>query len=492
MTLIFLQHQWKSFWRSKNTGKSVAIRILMAIIILYFFLNMLVVSFFLDDILKKTFPSANVIGTFYSFLLYYFLIDLFNRFQMQELPTLSVKPYLNLPVRRNQIVNYLSFVSLGSLFNLAPFVLTLPFLIKVVSKQQGVAAISGVIATILGLTIFNHFFSLWIKRKVNLNAWWMLGFLGTLSIVACLDYYFKIISVSNFSSGIFYFIAGKPLYSFLVVLFGLAMFFINYGYLKSNLYLDELHAASETRKSSTEIPFLNRFGKPGDLAANELKLILRNKRPKSTLITSSLFMFYGLILYVNNPFGEGFGPIIYTSLFTSGVILIMYGQFMYSWQSAHFDGLLSQKISVKDFFRAKFLLLAIFTTVAFFLTIPYAYFGWHILTIQFVLYLWNLGVNILIVLLFANKNFKYIDLSKSASFNWEGIGATQWLLGIPLTLCPYVIYLPCLWLGYPMVGIVLIALTGVSFIITREYWITILVSNFNKNKYKIAEGFRNK
>jgi hypothetical protein len=96
------------------------------------------------------------------------------------------------------------------------------------------------------------------------------------------------------------------------------------------------------------------------------------------------------------------------------------------------------------------------------------------------------------VLLFANKNFKYIDLSKSASFNWEGIGATQWLLGIPLTLCPYVIYLPCLWLGYPMVGIVLIALTGISFIITREYWITILVSNFNKNKYKIAEGFRNK
>lgn len=455
-------------------------------------MNMLVLSFFIDDIIKKSFPSLNVVNTFYSFLLYYFLVDLFNRFQLQELPTLSVKPYLNLPVRRNQIVNYLSFVSLGTLFNLAPFILTLPFLLKAVAKQQGLPAFSGVITAILGLTIFNHFFSLWIKRKVNLNAWWMLGLLGTLAIIAGLDFYFKIISISSFSSGFFYFIAGKPLYAFLVILFGLAMFFINHDYLKNNLYLDELHAASETRKASTEIPFLNRFGKPGDLAANELKLILRNKRPKSTLIMSSLFMFYALVFYVNNPFGEGFGPIIYMSMFTSGVFLIMYGQFMYSWQSAHLDGLLSLKINTKDFFRAKFLLLTLFTTAAFFLTTPYVYFGWHILIIQLVLYVWNLGVNTLIVLFFANKNFKYIDLSKSASFNWEGIGATQWLLGIPLTLCPYIVYLPCMWLGYPKIGIVLIALVGISFILTREYWINILVGNFNKNRYKIAEGFRNK
>jgi hypothetical protein len=492
MTLTFLQHQWKSFWRSKNTGKSVAVRILMGILILYFLMNMLVLSFFIDDIIKKTFPAANVINTFYSFLLYYYLIDLFNRFQLQELPTLSVKPYLNLPVRRNQIVNYLSFVSLGSLFNLAPFILTLPFLVKVVAKQQGSLAFLGVLTAILGLTIFNHFFSLWIKRKVNLNAWWMLGFLGTLAIISGLDYYFKIISISTFSANLFHAISQNSAYSLILLFIGFGMFFINHSYLKSNLYLDELHDATAEKKSSTEIPFLNRFGSLGDLVANELKLIFRNKRPKSALIMSFMFMFYGLIFYKKPIFGNGYGAAIFCGMFMTGIFIINYGQFLFSWQSAHFDGILAHKMHAKNFFKAKFLLFTLFSTLAFLLTIPYVYFGFKILLIQFIMYLWNLGVNTLIVLYFANKNYKRIDLSKSASFNWEGVGATQWLLSIPLLLSPYVLYLPLMWLGYPQIGLGLIALTGIGFIITREYWLNMLVAEFNGSKYKIAEGFRNK
>src|SRR5690606_33265075 len=99
MILNFLSHQIKSFWRSKNTGRSIAIRIVMGILILCFILNILVVAFFLDEILKKTFPDANLIHSFNGFILYYFLIDLLMRFQLQELPTLSVKPYLHLPVK---------------------------------------------------------------------------------------------------------------------------------------------------------------------------------------------------------------------------------------------------------------------------------------------------------------------------------------------------------------------------------------------------------
>ena len=490
MTLTFLQHQWKSFWRSKNTGKSVAIRIIIGILIFYFFVNLVVLALFLDGILAQAFPSADVKSTFYSFLLYYFVMDLFMRFQMQELPTLSIKPYLHLPVRRNQIINYLSVISLGTLFNFAPFILTLPFLFKIVAKQQGIPAMLGVLTTIFGLTIFNHFFSLWIKRKVNLNAWWMLAFLGTMSLLLSLDYYFKIVSISITSSKLFTAIGVNPILSLVFVFVGFLMFFINHQYLKSNLYLDELHAATEVKKSSTEIPFLNRFGKQGDLAANELKLIFRNKRPRSALMMSLFFMFYGLIFYKNNPFGEGLTAFIFIGMFMTGIFIIHYGQFMFSWQSSHFDGLLSHKMELKDFFKAKILLFTLFTTVAFVLTIPYVYFGWTVLITQFVMYLWNLGVNTLIVLYFANNNVRRIDLSKSASFNWEGIGATQWLLSIPFTLCPYIIYLPLYWLGYPKVGILLIALIGISFILTREYWINILIRNFNKNRYKIAEGFR--
>ena len=76
MTLTFIIHQSKAFWRSKNTGKSIAMRIVMGILVLYLLLNVLVVAFFIDRILEKTYPNQEIIPSFNSLLMYYFLIDL--------------------------------------------------------------------------------------------------------------------------------------------------------------------------------------------------------------------------------------------------------------------------------------------------------------------------------------------------------------------------------------------------------------------------------
>ena len=491
MTRTLIHHQWKAFWRSKNSGKSITIRVIMALLILYLFANLLLVSFFLDKILLSVFPNADVITAFASCLLYYFLLDVLTRFQMQELPTLSVKPYLNLDIKRRQIINYLSFISLASGFNLAPFILTLPFLIKIVLPQHGFQIFAGLLIAILGFTIFNHFFSLWLKRKVNLNAWWMLAFLGVIGMLVFLDFYLHLISFSTISTFIFKGIIARPLLAVLPVLLGVAMYFINYFFLKSNLYLDELHSAAVSNKSFSDFPFLNRFGKLGDLVTNELKLILRNKRPKSAIMMSFFFLFYGLLFYSNPKLGSGYGAAIFCGMFMTGIFIINYGQFMFSWQSSHFDGILSSRISIDDFFKSKFLLFTIFSTINLILTIPYAYFGWKIILIHFIMYLWNLGVNSLLVLYFANRNYKRIDLTKSASFNWEGVGASQWILSIPLLISPFVIFYPLQWLGYPDAGLAVIGLTGMTFIVTRQFWVNKLVGIFNEKRYTIAEGFRN-
>lgn len=491
MTLTFLLHQSKAFWRSKNTGKSVIVRVVMGILILYLLLNVLIVAFFLDRILKKTYPGQDILNSFNSFILYYFLMDLMMRFQLQELPTLSVRPYLHLKIKKNQIVNYLSLTSLGTAFNLTPLLLTIPFLIKVVQPTYSVFQFWALLLSIIGLTLSNHFFSLWIKRKVNLNAIWMFIFLGTLLLLVSLDFYFKLFSISSLSANLFNAVIAKPLYSLLFLLLALLIYLLNYNYLKSNLYLEELHTRDNSHKSSTEIPYLNRFGKAGDLVANELKLILRNKRPRSVIMMSLLFMFYGLIFYTNPQF-IGYPRIIFCGMFMTGVFIINYGQFMFSWQSAHFDGILVSKVSSYDFFKSKFLLFTLFSSVSFLLTIPYVYFGWDILIVHFIMFVWNLGVNTLLVLYFANRNYRRIDLSKGATFNWEGVGASQWILIIPLLLAPFIIYLPFSLLGYPEVGLALIGLIGLIFIISREFWLKKLVNVFQEKRYLIAEGFRNK
>ncbi|HEY0897344.1 MAG TPA: DUF5687 family protein [Sphingobacteriaceae bacterium] len=491
MTLTFFRHQWKAFWRSQNTGKAVAARIIMGILVLYMLLNLLALSFFLDQFIGKVFPGKDVITVFNGYLIYYFLMDLLMRFQFQELPTLTVKPYLHLPVRRNQIVSHLSRTSLWSAFNWFSLALFLPFLLNVVRPEQGADAAAGMSFSVIGLTLFNNFFILWLKRKVNLNAWYSLGFFLVLGLTAVQDIYWNLVSLSGLSAQLFASVSATPLLAAVPVMLAATMYLINHAFLRRNLYLDEL--SSERREATTlnEIPFLSRFGNTGTLVTNEIKLILRNKRPRSAFLMSFIFTAYGLIFYRNQDWSSGYGTFMFCGMFMTGIFIINYGQFMFSWQSSHFDGILTSRSDFHDFFRSKILLFAMISTVNFLLTIPYVFLGWQILMVHFIMYLWNIGINTLIVLYFANRNYKRIDLSKGAAFNWEGVGATQWILGIPLFVSPYIIYLPFSLAGYPAAALFLMAFTALGFILTREFWLNKLVADFQKNRYKIAEGFRN-
>jgi hypothetical protein len=491
MTLTFFQHQWKAFWRSKNTGKGIAVRIILGLFVLYFLINLSVLSFFMDKLIAKAYPGKDIIGVFNGYLIYYFLMDLFMRFQLQELPTLLVRPYLHLRVRRNQIVNHLTYSSLWSAFNLSSVLLFVPFVVKTIWPVYGPVACTGMLFSLAALTLFNHFFSMWLKRNVNLNAWYSLGFFLVLGLIIVQDVYWNLVPLSGLSSQIFSSVLAKPWLAGIPAILAVTMCQINYTFLRKNLYLEDLTSSRSPVKTVSEIPFLGRFGRTGDLVASEIKLILRNKRPRSAFLLSFIFVAYGLIFYRNLSDPPGYGTYIFCGMFMTGIFIINYGQFMFSWQSGHFDGILASRIDINDFFRSKMLLFTLVATVNFLLTIPYVLFGWEILAVHFVMYLWNLGISTLIVLYFANQNYKRIDLTRGSAFNWEGVGATQWILGIPLFICPYVIFLPFSLAGYPEPALVVMAFTACAFILTRDFWLKKLVSQFRENRYKIAEGFRN-
>jgi hypothetical protein len=491
MITTFLQHELKSFWRSRNTGKNLAVKIIMGILILYLLLCALSLGFFMDELLNKLFPKQDLIVSFSGILLVYFMFEFISRTQLQELPTLKVQPYLQLPVRRNSLVQYLAITSIFSAFNLIPILLFMPFIAKIIAVRAGGGVALGFVVAILGLMIFNNYLALYIKRKASVNGWILVGITGLLAFICLGDYVWHLYSIRDLSYHFFGRLFIYPVLALVPVLLAVGMYYINFLYLKDNLYLEEL-SKKAAKKSSTEYPFLDRFGTVGDLVANEIKLIIRNKRPNSAIKVSCMFLFYGLLFYPKPAFQHTDYPVIAIGMLMSGIFIINFGQFMFSWQGAHFDGLLVSKMNFSEFLKAKYLLFTIVSTTTFILTTPYAYFGWRILLIQSVMYLWNIGVSTTIILYAANYNSKRIDLSKGASFNWEGTGATQWLLAFPLFLPPILIYLLCKSLGSANLGLVVLAAIGLAFLITRNFWIGILKNNFYKQKYTIAEGFRNK
>ncbi|WP_129715348.1 DUF5687 family protein [Pedobacter sp. SYP-B3415] len=489
MLTTFLTHQWKSFWRSRNRGGSIAAQVVLGFFMLYFMLIAIAIGLFMPQFIGKLFPGQDVFVVFTGLLLYNFVLDFAARLQLQDLPTLSIVPYLHLNIRKQQIVNFLNLRALFTVFNLYPFLLFGPFTLYRISQAYGTTAGVMMFVAVISLSLFNNYLVLYVKRKSIGNAFIAILVVAVLAVFGLLEY-LHIISILGFSSAIFMPVMKQPLLALIFPVMALIVFLINSAYLRANLYTEEL-STREEKKASTDYAFLNRFGRVGELAALELKLILRHKRSKNSLTMGALFLFYGFLFYKQEHLAkDSFGMMLFAAVFMTGISIITYGQFMYAWQSAHFDGLLANKVDFKNFIRAKFLLFTIASTLVTLLSSFYGFLSWKLLLLHLAAYLYNVGFGTVIVLYFANFNFKRLDLSKGASFNWQGVGATQWILGLPFLLLPLVIYIPFGLADKPYIGLIALGLFGLITWLMRPFWINMLTKKFEKQRYKLAEGFR--
>ncbi|MGM9476760.1 DUF5687 family protein [Pedobacter sp. GSP4] len=489
MLNTFLSHQWKSFWRSRNRGSSIAGQIVLGFFMLYFLALALGAGFGMSVFLPKIFPNQDVIKSFNGIILYYFAFDFIMRLQFQELPTLSIIPYLHLRIQRSKIIKFLNVKALFSAFNLWPFFIFLPFCFIKIAPTYGALTTLMYIVSIFSIMVFNNYLVLYIKRKSITNVLYTFFGLVVIATFAALEYY-KVISIMAGSDAVFRAIAKQPLYGFIFTIAAFAIFYFNSSFLRKNLYVEELSTKQE-KKGSTDYAFLNRFGKVGELAALELKLILRHKRPRSSVILGFFFLFYGFIFYKEQAIArDAFGQMMFGAIFMTGISIIIYGQFMFAWQSAHFDGILANKIDFKDFIRAKFLLFTIGCTIITLLASFYGFLSPKLLLLHIAAYLYNIGFGTVVVLYLATLNYKRLDITKAASFNYQGTGATQWLLMFPYALTPILIYLPFGIMDKPYWGLLVVSVFGLSMLLLRGFWVNYIAKRFEKQRYKIAEGFR--
>ncbi|MDQ3683254.1 MAG: DUF5687 family protein, partial [Bacteroidota bacterium] len=441
MTYILLHHQWKAFWRSRSAGRDVAVQIFMGLIILYLLGVAIFIGIFLQSILNEAFPEQDVVTVFCGYILYYFFLDIIFRFMWQDLPTLTVQPYLVQNIERRQLIQFLNLRSLFSFFTLLPLFLFVPFALSVINRQYGSVVSLAFIVTIISLILFNHFLILFIKRKTILSHWWLVGFFVIVLLLIAGDY-FQIFSVRNLSASIFKQLLKTPLLCVMAIIIAVVAFYNNSRFLQNNLYLEDL-VKSPGHKASAEYHWLKRFGNVGDLIAVDLKLIFRNKRPRSLLLFSCIFLFYGFIFYKPISFeNNDFGLLLLGGIFVTGMFMANYGQFFFAWQSRHFDGLMASNVNIKTYLKSKFILLTGFCTAALMLSLFYGFINWKIIPIQIAAYFFNIGIHSVIAAYIGTYNYKGLDLSKGASFNYQGMGATQWLYALIIMLVGFLVYLP--------------------------------------------------
>jgi hypothetical protein len=484
-----LSQIWKQEFRSPVWAKNLLANIFLGFAALMMLSYVLILGAAMNSLVGKFFPDENPIVFINGLIIYYFLFEFFIRFFLQNVPILQIQPYLHLPIKKSKIIHFMLRKSILSVFNLLVVLLFLPFTFIKIGAEYGALTAFGWIGVLFALSMSNHFLTMYLKKKLNDVPNLFIGLLAFFAGIIALDY-FEILSLSSLSSAAFGFVLNQPLILIGVVILAFGLYRLNFTFLFNNTYPEELASKKSENKVAGDFTFLKRFGKIGELMALELKLILRHKRPRNTLIMSGFLLFYGLIFYTNDMYSEQEYIFMFAGVFITGIFFINYGQFLLSWDSGYFDFVLTRRGQFREYIESKYWLFVATSTIAFIVSLAYGYFGWKIVLINLVAYLFNIGVNVFAVMRIAMYSPKKIDLNKGAAFNYEGIGAAQFLIIIPVMILPYLLYAPLFILGYGDLGLALTGTIGLIGFAFRNKLLAGLTKAFEKNRYKTAASFR--
>ena len=488
MIKLFLSLEWKGFFRSADFGKGLALKVLMGFFALYLVGMFLLIGVAVYPFLNDKFPDQNPFLTVNSFLFYWLLGDLVLRFFMQKLPVMSVKPLLTLPVKRNQIVNYVLRKSVFSFFNALPLFAIIPFGITLIVNDYPTASVLFWMLALVITTVIINFLNFIIE---SFSAEYELSFLPIIALVSALSAlnYFEIISLSTLVSSGFQAIYNAPSFIIILIVLLIVLYLFNFKLLKQKLFLDRGLKTKIKEVQTSNLDWTRNFGDVAPFMQLDLKLLWRNKRTRSSLWMLIMGLLYGFMFYPDQKYAETPWMYAFVGIFVTGIFLINFGQFIPAWDSGYYKLLMSQNIKYENYLKSKFTLMTLSVIILFVLSIPYVYFGWKILLAQFVAAIYNIGVNTHVILIGGSYNRKKINLDQKAAFNFQGTGAVQWLIGIPLMFVPLAIFGVIYAISSFEIACLVLGLLGVIGILLHQKIMTFITNKYVKSKYKMIDAF---
>jgi multisubunit Na+/H+ antiporter MnhC subunit len=276
-----------------------------------------------------------------------------------------------------------------------------------------------------------------------------------------------------------------------LVILGL-LYYYTFVYFKNELYLDAGLAVKGEIAKTEDFTWLNQFGTLGTFLKNDIKLIKRNKRSKTTVLMSVLFLFYGLIFFGNPTQPQVM--YIFAGIFVSGGFLFTFGQFVPSWDSSYYQLMMTQNIPYRGYLNSKWWLIVIATFASTILASFYLYFGWQVYLTIVAGAIYNIGINSHLVLLGGAFTKTPIDLTQSqgAFGDKKAFNANTMLLSIPKLVLPLLLYGLGKYFGGQELGLAFVALAGVIGFALRNWVFLQIEKIYKREKYKTIAAYKQK
>jgi hypothetical protein len=454
---------------------------------LYFMVCFAILGSAVFFILKE--EGLEPLSTINTYIIYYLVGDLIMRWLIQKMPVTNIKPLLTLPIKRSTIVHYSLGKTAISFFNIIHAFFFLPFTIVLLIEGYGYQAILWHLA-MMALIYANNFLNVIINNKD-------IVFYPLVAIVASLGLaqYYQFFNITEYTKPFFQGMYDTNYLFLIPILLLIITYYFSFNFFKNDLNLDTGLAKKSAEARTEDLTWLNQFGTLGTFLKNDIKLLKRNKRSRTTVFMSFLFVFYGFFFFTNSI--EAYNnPVmhVFAGIFVSGGFLFTFGQFVPSWDSAYYQLMMSQNISYRQYLNSKWWLMVIATIISTIIASFYLYFGWQTYMLIVVGAIYNIGVNSHLVLLGGAFVKTPIDLTMAnkAFGDKQAFNMKTLLISLPKLLVPMLLYAAGYYLFSANIGFLFVAIAGILGFALRNTVFSKIEKIYKTEKYATIAAYKQK
>lgn len=482
----FLTLEWKAFIRSASFKTNLAFKIFMALLFLYFAAMFALAGIGAYYGIKKI--GLEPLQTVNKFMIYYLLADMMFRYFFQKIPMLTIRPLLVLPIKKDTIVHFSLGKTVLNYFNTTHAFFFIPFSIVLLINGYDALGVITWHLGILALILFINFLNILINNKDLI-----FGIVATIVVGLIASQYYKLFDVTIYTQPFFQGLYEHIWMVILPIVVLLITYYFTFNFFKKDLTLDERLQIKKNLATSTDLTWLNQFGTLGTFLKNDIKLLLRNKRAKTTLYMSFFFLFYGLIFFTQDVYKGGVMQ-AFAAVFVTGGFLINFGQFVPSWDSSYYQLMMTQSISYKEYLNSKWYLMVIGTGISMVIASFYLFFGLEVYLTILAVGIYNIGFNSFLVLLTGAYTRTAIDLesAKGAFGDKKAFSVKTLLFSLPQMLLPILLFGVGKLFDNNNIGIALIAIFGILGLLFKSKIFLLIEKIFQKEKYNAIAAYKQK
>jgi len=476
----------KAFFRSPLFVTNLILTILVGIYAVMFAVCLLFIGFGTYFIFKEEemvpFQEIN------RYLIYFFAADLMLRYILQKYNSNNIKALLLTNIPKTKIVKNILFKSTFSIFNIFGLLYLIPLIgVLFFNLEFSLPLLIWGLSIIL-LLYLNNFINL----LLNKSDAFFYSIFGLIILIGIAQYYnyFQITDYSYF----FY----KAFYDYPFLIIGLTavlcgIIYLGYKNYLNGLYLDKGLETKQKEVKNINLAWLDKYGVTGTFLKLDIKMLLRNKRSKSAMIMSFIFVFYGLFFFTNlvpmynNPIMH-----MFAAVFVTGGFIFNFGNYIPSRDSSYYPFMMTQKITYNDYLKSKWWLMVISTLACCVLSLFYLAFGLNIYLMILAGAIFNIGVNTHLVMLSGAFVKTPIDLgtNKNLMGDKNAFNIKTILLSLPKMLLPMLLYGLGVFIKDATLGYILVSLAGIIGFAFRDYIFKQIEKVYKKEKYSTIAAYK--